>query len=277
MKIAVFSDEINREDPERAVSLASSWGVTHLEVRTLPGGRFPRPGDAELDRFHGLVADAGLVVSGVSPGFHKCAVSDPAVQEGMERGLPRACAWAQKWGADLVTCFGFLRDHSARVPDEVVDRLGQMADIARTEGCRVALENEAVCWGATGAEAAEIVRKVGRGRIGLCWDPGNSAKAGSTCPFPGEYEGLRDLVTHVHVKNYLPSTGAWEVADCGLVDWAGQFEALRDNAYAGYVVVETHLRSRSDRLTEAQAGLSGLEANTHHNLARVREWIGKTS
>ena len=69
-----------------------------------------------------------------------------------------------------------------------------MADIVTENGCRLVLENEATSWGATGIDAEHIIRQIGSDRIRLCWDPGNSARAGSICPFPDEYERIKDLM-----------------------------------------------------------------------------------
>jgi hypothetical protein len=32
MKVSIFTDEICKEDPERALRLAAGWGLTHVEV-----------------------------------------------------------------------------------------------------------------------------------------------------------------------------------------------------------------------------------------------------
>lgn len=274
MVISIFTDEIDRKDPGKAIALAAKWGVSHLEVRSLAGGRFPAVTDTELQAFRGRVQDAGLAVSGVSPGFFKCPLDDPAVPEGLAEGLPRACAWARKFGTDLVSCFGFGRGASGPVPAEAIDRLGEMAEVAAREGCRLVLENEAVCWGATGLEAAEMVRRVGADRIRLCWDPGNSARAGSACPFPEEYGALKDLVAHVHVKNYDAGSGRWALAETGVVDWPGQFEALRADGYGGFVVVETHLDISPDAFEVAEPGFGALAANSLRNLEFVRKCLG---
>lgn len=273
--ISIFTDEINREDPLRAVELAAEWGVTHVEVRSLVGGRFPRVRDEEMEAFYARVCDAGLAVSGVSPGFFKCPIDDPSVAEGLSEGLPRACEWARRWGTDLVSCFGFDRGQGEGVPAEVVDRVGEMADIVSREGCRLALENEPVCWGGTGLEAAQMIRRIGVDRITLCWDPGNSARAGSACPYPDEYETVKDLVAHVHVKNYDPGTGGWVIAERGVVDWPGQLKALRSDGYGGFVVVETHLAISPDAFEVVDPTFSGLEANSLRNLKFVRECLGR--
>ena len=269
MKLSIFTDEIN-PDPSRAIRLAAEWKIPCVEVRSLPNGRFPRVADAELEEFHKQVTDAGLSVSGVSPGFFKCPVDDPEVPSAMAEELPRACEWAQRWGTDLISCFGFRRDDSQSVPAAVVDGLGKMADITARHGCRLVLENEAVCWGNTGLEAATIIRRVGSDHLTLLWDPGNSGRAGSDCPYPDEYAQLKDLVTHVHLKNFDPESGQWALMEKGLVDWPGQFAALQDDGYDGFVVIETHLRISPDEFEVIDDDLDALEGNSRSNLEYVR-------
>ncbi len=271
MQIAIFTDEINREDPARAIRLAADWGVSHVEVRGLPGGRYPQPDDAELEDFHRMVDDAGLEISAVSPGFCKCPVEDLSVPDMLAEGLPRACEWALHWGSDLVSCFAFQRDDSPEVPAQVVDHVAEMTAIAAQQGCRLVLENEAVCWGATGMEAAYIIHQVGDANLLLCWDPGNSARAGSPRPFPDEYAQLRDLVAHVHLKNFDAEAASWALVEEGVVDWPAQLRALERDGYEGFIVVETHL---GDSRTAAPGqDLRELEANTFRNLEYVRSLL----
>lgn len=272
MKLSAFTDEIN-PDPARAVQLASAWNIPCVEVRSLPGGRFPMVADAELEEFHKIVTGAGLAVSGVSPGFCKCPVDDPSVPQTLAAGLPRACEWAQRWGTDLVSCFAFNRggaDVPSAVPAAVVDQMARMAEITAQNGCRLILENEAVCWGATGLEATEIIRQIDSDHFTLLWDPGNSARAGSTRPYPDEYEQLKELVTHVHLKNFDPATGQWSLMEKGVVDWPAQLAALRRDQYDGFVVIETHLRISPDEFAVVDDDLDALEANSRRNLDYLR-------
>ena len=94
MHLSIFTDEVS-PNPQRAMALAAAWDIRAVEVRNLPGGRFPRAADAELADFGRWVEAAGLRVSGVSRLF-KCALDDP--YEGIDRPLPRSCEWAQRWG-----------------------------------------------------------------------------------------------------------------------------------------------------------------------------------
>lgn len=270
MKLSVFTDEISPDSPERAIALAREWGIDYLEVRLLSGGRFPDVPDGELQRFSRQIADAGLAVSGVSPGFFKCRWDDPVVDQGLTDSLPRACEWAKKLGTDLVTCFGFHRGPAEQQPPAVVELLGRMAEAVRSHGCRLALENEAVCWGATGLEAADIIRQVGGDLTSLCWDPGNAFRAGAARPFPDEYEQVKDLVSHVHMKNYDPGSGSWSLIAEGAVDWPGQLAGLSRDGYDGFLVIETHLHISPDAFRFVEGPLSGLERNTLRNVRFVR-------
>ena len=267
MKLSIFTDEIS-PDPTRAISLATEWQVPFVELRGLAGGRFPRVSDDELETFHKMVQDAGLQVSGVSPGLCKCPVDDPSVAPDLAELLPRACEWALRLGTDQVSAFAFRRnDDESEPPAAVVDRLAEMADTAAAHGCRLILENEAICWGATGTEAAALIRRVASPNLSLLWDPGNSAMAGAECPYPDEYTELKDLVTHVHLKNCKDRK--WALIDDGPVDWPGQLSALKTDGYDGYIVIETHLKQRPEHLP-AIAGLTEQEANSRHNLDYVR-------
>ena len=277
MKLSVFTDEINRLSSARAIELAADWGMSHVEVRILDSGRFPRVPDTELEEFQRRLADAGLIVSAVSPGLFKCPLDDGEVEPGLRETLPRACEWARRWGTDMVSCFGFRRGDGGEPPAEVIDLLNRMADVAAGHGCRLLLENEAVCWGDTGLEAAAILRQCAADNLSLCWDPGNAARAGSAAPFPDEYRQLRDLVSHVHVKNFDADAGQWSLVETGVVDWPGQLQALADDGFEGFAVIETHTATSPDELETLSSELEPLEANTCRNLHYVRSLLGLTS
>ena len=270
MNISIFTDEITRESPQRAIALATEWGVSHVEVRSLSNGRFPNVSDSELESYQKLLLDAGLSVSGVSPGFWKCSVDDPSVSRTLSEDVPRACDWAHRLGTKLVSSFAFRRTDAPGPPQEVAEHIGKLADVVHAHGCRLVLENEASCWGATGLEAAGIIFDVDADRVGLCWDPGNSARAGTAYPFPDEYLQIKDLVSHVHIKNFDAGTGGWCLANDGVVDWSGQIEALANDRYNGHIVIETHTSISPDAFTIKSDDLSDLERNTLKNLEFVR-------
>ena len=269
MKLAVFTDEIS-DSVDRALELAAAWELSHVEVRSIGEGRFPRVPDRELAQLGRKVEDAGLRVSAVSPGFFKCALDDPGIESGIDEGLPRACEWAREWGTRMVSSFAFRRSEGP-MPSMVVDYLGRMADAVTAEGCRLLLENEGSCWGATGTEAAGIIRQLGSERLGLCWDPGNTARFGGDPA--SEFTQVCDLIEHVHVKDYDATTNSWAVLDHGVVGWPALVRSLREERYDGFLIVETHTATVPEEFVALDGDLAGKEANTLHNLKFLRELL----
>jgi sugar phosphate isomerase/epimerase len=270
MKLSVFTDEINPSLP-RALQLVKEWDLSHIEIRTVMDGRFPRLGDAELADLVKCVKEAGLAVSAVSPGYFKCLIDDAEIEAGISEGLPRACEWALKLGTSSVSSFAFRRSEGEMPTEQVVDYLGRMADAVGSAGCRMLLENEAACWGGTGLEAADLIRQVGPQRLGLCWDPGNSTRAGGDPS--AEFEQIRSLIEHIHLKNYDPVEGRWSVLDSGVVDWPGIMELLRDIDYQGFLILETHTDISLEEFAPLAGQLDGKEGNTLHNLKYLRELL----
>ena len=71
------------------------------------------------------------------------------------------------------------------------------------------------------------------------------------------------------MKNFHSDRDAWSLMDDGIVDWAGQLAALEADQYAGYLVVETHVKKRPPGL-QMRDGLDGLESNSLDNLDCLR-------
>ena len=170
----------------------------------------------------------------------------------------------------MITCFSFRRRDGVKCPQLAVDLLGRAADRVTGSGCELVVENVAGCWGATGSETGAIIRQVGAGRLGLCWDPGNAARGGAREPFPDDYDTVRDLVKHVHVKNCLPDRHGWGLVDDGIVDWGAQLGALKKDGYKGLLVIETHLTERPPGRPLGPLGTTPLEMNTLDNLVATR-------
>lgn len=278
MRLAAFTDEIDSGDLQRALDLAVAWGLSAVEMRGLPTGRLPKASDEELRLAGQRIADAGLTVSGLSPGLFKSPAEAESMATDLNERLPRMCEWAQRWGTDRISVFASSRAGVApgqgEVPAIVVDHLGRMADVATAAQCRLTLENVGSCWGDTGTQAAQIVRAVGHERLGLCWDPGNAARSRVTDPV-GEYAGLADLVEYVHVKNAIADD--WALVDAGVVDWGQQLRALHADGYDGWLVIETHLRQLPEgaqAIEQDGVALPPLASNTLHNLRTLRRLLG---
>lgn len=204
MRLAIVTDEVS-QDPATAVELARGWGVEWFEVRMLMGRRFPDVEEGVIGRLEAVLREFGGRVSATSPGFFKVPVTDERVEPALREAFPRALELTRRLGAERMILFGFLRPEGepreARPLGRVLELLAGMAERAAAYGVLCVLENEAVCYGDTGLRAASLIREVGHPNLKLNWDPGNSVAAGSPRPYPDEYEEIKDLVAHLHVKD----------------------------------------------------------------------------
>ncbi|MCL2478061.1 MAG: sugar phosphate isomerase/epimerase, partial [Treponema sp.] len=77
------------------------------------------------------------------------------------------------------------------------------------------------------------------------WDPGNDIwDPDNEIPYPDGYNFIKKYISHVHLKDGRRINGKAEGAPIGRgeVDWKGQFRALIDDGYSGFVTLETHYR-----------------------------------
>lgn len=246
MRLSIISDEISR-DPMTAAELAADWGIPHLELRMFYGTRAPKDmtaGDIEL------VARAantfGLDVPSISPGLFKIRPDDEAIEDHRGELRVQCLDMAEMLGASTMVVFPYLRpdreDPENEWPEVMVTDLRETADLAAERGITVAVENEPVCYAATGQSMARLLDEIDRPNCGANWDPANHLAYRRESFRPG-YEALGDRIVHVHVKDHAfedENTRRTCPPGEGEVDWPGQVEALIEEGYQGLMVVETH-------------------------------------
>jgi sugar phosphate isomerase/epimerase len=251
-RLAIVSDEASESFAE-AVDICLPLGIGAYELRSVDGNRFPHISEAAVEQILQVVHTHQLTLLGVSPGFCKISVDDPRVEEEFQAGFPQAFRLMERLGVLRLTTFSYLRGQarlSDPVPDLVVERLAQAAELCRREGIEMLIENSASCWGSSGERLAYLADTVG---VGVTWDPANAAAAGEEA-FPTGYNHVRPHITHVHCKNWQPGRGNVSIQE-GMVDMAAQVAALQADGYAGYYCVEPHQwhdRANATRLNTRQ-------------------------
>ncbi|HYO63305.1 MAG TPA: sugar phosphate isomerase/epimerase family protein, partial [Pyrinomonadaceae bacterium] len=179
--------------------------------------------------------------------------------EVLERGLELARAFR----TDRLRCFDFWRLEDPKPYRAAMDdELRKAAAKAGRRGVTLVMENEYACNTATAAEAARTLAAVRSPAFKLNWDPGNSA-FGSETPFPDGYKLLpKDRVGHVHCKDVErrpDGAFAWQAMGRGIIDFVGQFRALKADGYRGAVVLETHWRGAGTPEESTRQSLAGLK------------------
>ena len=241
-RLAIISDEA---DDSFAASVATCLpiGIRAYELRKLEGGRFPHVTERAIQEVIDTVAAHDLELIGVSPGFFKGPLDAAVIEHTFKHDLPKAFRLMERLGLRRMTLFTFRRNGpDDPIPAEIYDHLGRAIEICAREGIEVVLENAASIYSNTGANLATIARSLG---VGAVWDPANGTASGETSWRDG-YEPVRDLMVHVHFKNWRPEAGFVAIND-GVVDLAGQVKALQADDYPGYYCLEPH--QWNDRVT----------------------------
>ena len=256
-RVSVINDEISQDLGHACEVAAREFGMGWIELRSMWKKNVVSLDEKEvaearriLEKFQLKVTDIASPLFKVDwPGAPKSRFSEsdrfganftfPQQDEVLERAINMAKAFQ----TDRVRCFDFWRlEDQAPYRSAINERLLQAANKAGQNGITLILENEPACNTATGAEAAKILAAVKSDSLMLNWDPGNAATLGET-PYPDGYNLLpKERIGHCHCKDAVKKGKGYDWAPMGggIIDWAGQFKALKRDGYHFAVSLETH-------------------------------------
>lgn len=276
-RISVINDEIS-QDFERACSVASGFGMKWIELRGMWNknvldldAREIADSQRLLKKYHLRVTDIASPLFKVDwPGAPKSKFSPKQDQFNAHFGfgqqdevLEKAIGLAKQFETDRVRCFDFWRvDDIKSHRAEMNEKLRQAAEKAGKQGISLILENEAACNTGTGKEGAEVLVAIQHPSFMLNWDPGNAAALGEI-PYPDGYSFLpKNRIGHCHCKDTVKSGDKYEWAPVGkgLIDWTGQFRALKKDGYHFAVSLETHWRGAGSAEESTRQSWAGMKA-----------------
>jgi sugar phosphate isomerase/epimerase len=177
--------------------------------------------------------------------------------------LERAIALAKTLGTQRIRCFDFWRlEDQTPYRDAINAKLQEAAETTGKQGLLLVLENEPSCNTATGAESAKVLAAVPSAHFMLNWDPGNAAAMGET-PYPNGYALLpKNRIGHCHCKSAIRKPDGsyeWAPVGKGVVDWVGQFGALKKDGYHYAVSLETHWRGAGTPEASSRISMAGMK------------------
>jgi len=256
-RVSVINDEISQDFGHVCEVASHEFGMGWIELRSMWKKNIVSLDEKEvveanrlLDKFNLKVTDIASPLFKVDwPGAPKSKYSEAKSFNAsfnlsqQDEVLDRAIEMAKAFKTDRVRCFDFWRiEDQAPYRAAINDKLRDAAAKAEKKGIILVLENEPACNTATGAEAAKVLSAVQSKSFLLNWDPGNAAAQGET-PYPNGYNLLpKERIGHCHCKDTVQKGNGYDWAPMGggMIDWAGQFKALKRDGYSFAVSLETH-------------------------------------
>ena len=260
-RLAVINDEISPDLDHVCHVVAREFGLGWIELRSTWNKNLMDLNSAEVDEARRILSKYGLQVTDIASPLFKTdwpgAPRSPYGSKGDMHGaaettfkeqdeiLEKSIAVAKAFKTGKVRCFDFWRlDDVTPYRAAIDEKLRSAAETAGKQGVLLVLENEFACNTATGREAARTMNAVQSPHLALNWDPANAVMRGELDAFPAAWDAIpKDRIHHCHCKNAVKDGAGkieWSPVDKGLIDWSGQFRALKRIGYGEAVSLETH-------------------------------------
>jgi len=279
LRLSILTDEISQDFGHACEVASRDFGMGLVDLREAGGKNLMNWDAAQIadvrkvvDRFNLRVACLATPIfkvdwpdapkSSFSPKRDEFGASFTFAQQ--DELLERAFELAKQFQTDRIRVFDFWRledqkPHRAAIDDVV----RKAAAKAGKRGLTLVLENEYACNTATGAEAGRLAAAIPDKALQITWDPGN-AQLRDEVPFPGGYAAIpKGRIGHMHCKDAAKrADGKWEwmAMGTGVIDWAGQFRALKADGYSHACTLETHWRGAGTPEASSRESFAGMKS-----------------
>ena len=244
-----FSDEIA---PELDLQLAAirEWGLSHIELRAADGVNVSDFSTEKIKEVKNKLAGAGVSVSSIGSPIGKIGIEEDFAPH-LEK-LKRTLEIQKELGAPYLRMFSFYIPQGRAPEDfreEVLDRVGRMAEEAAAWDSVLLHENEKGIYGDNAPRCKELLEAFYGPHFKAVFDFANFVQVGQqTLP---AYELLKPYVEYVHVKDAQWGTGAVVPAGQGDGHVKEILTDLTGGGWKGFLSLEPHLTDF--------AGLAALE------------------
>ncbi|MGL6097581.1 MAG: sugar phosphate isomerase/epimerase family protein, partial [Fimbriiglobus sp.] len=245
--LSAFADEISPV-PREQVAVLKSCGVRHIEFRSIHKTNVLALTDAQIAEFKKLLDGEGFKLSAIGSPVGKYPVDQP-LEPQLEK-LKRAIELCGVFGTPNVRVFSFyppadkeFDGNWAPYRDEVIRRMGVLADAAQTAGVKLLHENEHKIYGDTPDRVLDVLKSVNSPALRGAYDAANYVFVEAD-PVRG-WELTKEFTEHLHIKDWKGSgkdehTGRLAGHGDGQIPYS-----IRDavnRGYHGFAVLEPHLR-----------------------------------
>ncbi|HKQ85963.1 MAG TPA: sugar phosphate isomerase/epimerase family protein [Candidatus Acidoferrales bacterium] len=278
-QIGVITDEVSQDFGHACEVASKEFGMHYVELREMWGKNLFDLDDSQLKEAKDIIAKNNLKVSDIGsplfkvdwPGAPKSKFSPKRDEFGAKFGFDQqqnvvdhSIKLAKYFDCPRVRCFDFWRlddqkPYRAAIDQELLKTANKLGD----NGLILVLENEPSCNTATGEESGRLLAAVQSPHFFLNWDPGNAQYHGET-PYPDGYSHIpKNRIGHCHVKDAVKKPDGngyqWACMGKGLIDWVGQFRALKADGYRHAASLETHWRGAGTPEESSRQSWAGMK------------------
>jgi len=278
-RVAIIDDEISQDFGHACEVTSKEFGMDWIELRGMWNKNILKLDANEiaearrtLEKYKLRVTDIASPLFKVDwPGAPQSKFSPKRDQfnadftfDQQPEVLERSVELAKVFQTERVRIFDFWRlDDQAVYRDAINAKLREAAHTATKQKIILLLENEMACNTATAAESAKVLAAVKAENFMLNWDPGNAAAAGEK-PFPDGYRLLpKERIGHCHCKDVTKKPDGkgydWAAIGEGIIDWKGQFAALKRDGYHFAASLETHWRDAGTPEESSRQSWAGMK------------------
>jgi sugar phosphate isomerase/epimerase len=278
-RVAVINDEITQDFGRACEIAAREFGMEWIELRGMWNKNLLKLDAKEIEEARRILERNKLRVTDIASPLFKVDWKDAPISkyspkrdqfnadftfDQQDEVLERSIELAKAFRTDRVRCFDFWRlDDPAPFRAAINQKLMDAAKTAGKSGIVLVVENEMSCNTATGAEAAQLLNQIDSPHLMLNWDAGNAAARGER-PYPDGYNLLpKNRIGHCHCKDVAKKTDGgsheWAAMGRGVIDWVGQFQALKRDGYHYAVSLETHWRGAGSPEESTRQSWAGMK------------------
>jgi sugar phosphate isomerase/epimerase len=269
--VGVISDGLS-QDFEAALKILKGYDVRWVEIRKIWNTYNTEVSPEQIRRVKDLLGQYQILCSQVDTALFKCSLpgsktlgaGTPVYPYNQQMDLlKRAIERAHAWGTDKVRIFAFWRvvDPQAIFP-QICDELHKAAEVAKSAGIRLTIENENSTNVGTVKELAQVLAAL-PSNVGANYDIGNGLWLGEV-PYPDGYKHLDPKrIWNMHLKGAQCDAKFNDCretfADQGQIDLKGQLQALLRDGYKGTMSLECEFKdpglSQTDTTKRSLDGL----------------------
>ncbi len=206
--LGAFADEAGAALSDQIAAMKDN-GIRHLEARTIGNKNFVDFTVAEAKEVKEQLDANGLRIWSIGSPLGKIDITAP-LEPHLDK-LKHTLELGQIMGSEYIRMFSFYLpadEDPAVYRDEVMERLGRMAETAKGSGIRLCHENEKGIYGDVASRCADILEQIPE--LGGIFDPANFIQCGQDTL--QAWELLKERIIYFHVKDCVEGG---KVVPCG--------------------------------------------------------------